>query len=157
MKPLRRAWCRLLGTFRARPSEGDPAEGDLASEIDGHLRLMIEDNQRLGMTPAEARRAAVLQFGNARVTEETCRDQRRFPFLEAFFQDVRYAFRTLTQSPGFAVTAIAAIALGIGANAAIFSVVNSLLLRPLPYGQPDRLTLLHQKRPATPFYGVSWL
>jgi len=137
MKPLRRIWCRLLGTFRQ-----DPRDAELASEIDGHLRLMIEDNQRLGMTADDARRAAVLQFGNARALEETCRDHRGFPLLEAFFRDVSYAIRMLRNSPGFALTAIGSIALGIAANSQVFSLAEAVVLRPLSVPKPSQVVSL---------------
>src|SRR5579863_541015 len=134
MNLLRRTWYRLLGTFGAHPPEDN-----LVSEIDCHLRLMIEENQRRGMTQVEARRAAVLQFGNAGAAEETCRDELRFTSLANVARDLRHALRGLAANPGFTLVVAATLAIGIGANTAVFSVLDGVLIRPLPYPQPNNL------------------
>jgi putative ABC transport system permease protein len=135
MKPLRRGWKRLLGAARPEPN--------LQEELETHLQMQTEDNLRSGMSPEEARRAAVLKFGALESTKETLRDQRTLPRFESLFKDVAYALRILRKNPGFAAVAILTLALGIGANTAIFSILNGVLLQPLPYSNPDRIVSLN--------------
>ena len=135
MKHLRRAWKRLKAATTREPNFTD--------ELETHLQMQTEDNLRAGMSPAEARRAAVLKFGALESTKENLRDQSTLPRLESLFKDVAYALRMLRKNPGFATVAILTLALGIGANTAIFSVLNGVLLRPLPYSNPDRIVSLN--------------
>jgi predicted permease len=114
-------------------------ERDLEDEIRAHLEMQIEENVRQGMSPKEARLAALRKFGGVAQIKEVYRDRRGLPFIESILQDLRYAGRTLTKKPGFSLIAIITLALGIGANTAIFSVVNSILLRPLNYKDAGQL------------------
>jgi predicted permease len=134
MKGLRRGWKRFTG-FMA----GHRRETELAEEIETHLRMQTEDNLRLGMSPEEARRAAVLKFGGIESVKESYRDQRGLPSLEAVVMDIRHAFRSLHRNPQFAAAAIVSLALGIGATTAIFGLADSVLLEKMPYAHPDRL------------------
>ncbi len=131
---LRRAWNRLLGSL-----SGHRRERDLAEELDAHIQLLAEEEIRRGLPPEEAHRRARLQFGSVESTKESYRDQRGLPALDAIVQDLRYGFRGLRKNPGFAAVAILSLAIGIGANTAIFSLVNSVLLQPLAYKEPQLL------------------
>ncbi|MPZ18334.1 MAG: FtsX-like permease family protein [Luteitalea sp.] len=122
-------------------------DADLAAELESHLQLHVDDKIRAGMTPDEARRQAVLMLGGIEQTKERYRDRRGFRPLDEIAQDVRYAARLLRKNLGLTSVAIVSLALGIGANAAIFSLFNHMLLRALPVPDPNRLVNLTNPGP----------
>jgi hypothetical protein len=125
MRRIRAAFLRLGSLFnRERPDH------EAAEELDGHLQLHIDDNLRAGVTPDEARRRAFLTLGGVAMTKDTYRERRGLPRLENLARDVRYGVRTLRKAPGFALVSIVSLAIGIGANCAVFSFADTLLLRP---------------------------
>ncbi len=125
-------------------------ERELENELTSHLELHIDDNLRAGMTPGEARRQAILKLGGVEPTKENCRDRRGLPFLDMLFQDLRYGARTLAYNRGFAAVTVATLALGIGTSTAMFTVVQAILLRSLPYPQPERLLDISESNPLRP-------
>jgi predicted permease len=134
---LRRLAARLRAFFR--PGELDR---DFTEELESHLDMLSEENVRRGMTPEEARRAALIRMGAPASLKAQHRDVRGFPTLDNMLQDVRFAFRLLARDRGYAAAAITVLALGIGANAAGFSIVNAAFLRGLPYDDSDRLYVI---------------
>src|SRR5437899_12747893 len=125
---------RLIAFFRRRR-----LEDDLDEELRSHMEMAIELNLRKGMTAEDARREALRSFGGLEQTKEIYRDQRGLPMIETTLQDLRVGFRMLRRSPGFSALAILCLTLGIGANAAVFSWIEGILLRPYP-------AVAHQER-----------
>lgn len=131
---LRTMLSRIRGTVQHHTTEEEFAE-----EVDEHLGLLTERFMQKGMPPEEARYAARRQFGGVRQLRENLRERRSLPQIEILWRDVRYALRQLGNAPAFTVAAVLTLALGIGANTAVFAVVDAVVLRPLPYPEPDRL------------------
>ena len=150
MRKLRSLWMRLIGLFRAA---GSDAEFDV--ELQSHIALATEDGIRSGLAPEEARRLALIRLGGAEQTRQSYRERRTLPWLEALARDFAYSVRRLSKHPGVTAVAVLSIGLGIGANATIFSLVNRLILRPAPVGDPSTLLALQQGNFG--FTTFSWL
>ena len=142
MGAMREAWNRVLSFFH-KPERDSEMEAELAS----HVELAVEENMRQGMPEAEARRKALVRFGGVQQARERQREARGLPWLDVLMQDVRYTLRTLGRDRSFTVVAVLILALGIGANIAVFSVVNTILLRPLPFPDSQRLVRITTKDP----------
>src|ERR1017187_8269504 len=145
MRRLRALWMRLRGL-----AFGWPQDGEFAAELESHVTMHTEDGIRAGLNPDEARRQALLRLGGAEQTRQAWRERRTLPWLENLLRDVRYALRGFRRNPVFAITVIATLALGIGATTAVFSVVDRILFRSLPYAHDDRLVSVGLVAPIIP-------
>ena len=144
MKSLLRAWHRVQRLFQRGGQEREMRE-----EFESHIEMQTADNLRLGMDPHSARREALIKFGSMSASEEAWRDQRGLRWVEETVRDLRLGLHALRQNPSFAVVTILTLGVTIGLNLAIYSVVESVLLAPLPFTEPDRLVTLYNSFPAS--------
>jgi predicted permease len=135
-----RAWFVRLACIFDRQTR----ERELAEELESHLQMHVEDNIRAGLSPEEARRQALVKLGGIEQTKETYRRQRGVPLLGDLWQDLRFGARVLRKQPAFTFVAVLTLALGIGANTVLFSVINAVLLRPMPFPESDRVVALYE-------------
>jgi putative ABC transport system permease protein len=145
----------LLSRTRTWLSPGH-VDRDFEQELETHLEMLTEDNLRRGMAPEEAARAARLRLGGLTQLKDTNRELHGFPMIETFLQDTRYAFRMLRRNPAFTAVAVLTLALGIGANTAIFSVVYAVMLKPLPYASAEQLFNVFEVQPQQGVAGTGW-
>ena len=145
MRKLRALWMRFVGVISA-PRANEDFEDELASHIEMHVR----DSERAGLSPVEARRQALIRLGGAEQARQAYRDRATLPWLESLLRDVRYALRGFRRNSVFTITVIVTLALGIGATTAVFSVVDRILFRSLPYAHADRLVSVGLVAPIIP-------
>jgi hypothetical protein len=128
-------------------ARGRRAAAELDEELQFHIERQIEDSMAAGLEPAAARQAALRKFGGLQQRREECRELHRIRLWDALVQDVRYTGRTVQRSRGFAVGVVAILSLGIGASTTVFSVVNEVLIEPLPYPEPHRIVQILSSTP----------
>ncbi|HEX4309755.1 MAG TPA: ABC transporter permease [Acidobacteriaceae bacterium] len=151
MRALRAFFRRLRGLLDHRP-----ASDDIAAELDSHVQMHIDDNLRAGMNPEEARRQALIRLGGREQTQQAVRERTTLPWIETFAQDLRFAFRQLRKSPGFTAVVVITLALGIGVNTALFSIVNTVLLHPIALPHPEELVAVDASKPNFEHGSVSY-
>ena len=157
MKPWRRFLIRLAASVTRRRDEDR-----LREELEQHVALQTAEHIRAGLSPAEARRQALIKLGGAEAITDHYRDEQGLPILDNLVQDVRYTLRQLRKAPLFTLTATVSLAIGIGANAAVFAVIERVLLRQLPVDNPEQLVFVTDQRILTeesprfsyPFYAA---
>ena len=142
MGKLRALWIRLIGMFQS-----GSADGEFAAELESHIAMHTEDGIRAGLSPAAARRQALIRLGGVEQTRQAYRERRGVPWLETFWQDIRYGARVLARNPGYTAVAVLTLALGIGANSTVFSAADAALLRSWPAKEPQRLARLISMTP----------
>jgi predicted permease len=140
MRKLRALLLRFLALARRKAEDRA-----FAAELESHLQMHVDDNIRSGMTREQARREALLKLGGIEATTQAYRDHNTIPFFEVLWQDVHYSLRQFRHNPGFTATVIVTLTLSVGANTAIFSLVNSLLLKSLPYPRPERMGAIYTR------------
>lgn len=148
-----RAWLRRLVGIVPRQQQ----EQDFDAELESHLQMHIDDNLRAGMNAEDARREAIRHLGGVERTKQAHRERRTLPFLESLLYDVRFSLRQLRRAPGFTITAVLMLSLGIGASVAIFAFVDAALIKPLPYPDPARLIDVAERGAAFPRSELSYL
>jgi predicted permease len=151
MRKLRAFVMRLRGFFGARRTDNE-----FAAELESHVALHTDDGLRAGLSPQEARRQALIRLGGAEQTRQAWRERKRLPVLDELSHDITYSFRVLGKNPGFALVTIFTLALGIGANTALFSIVDSVLLNPLPFPNPGELVAVHESKANFPQGSISY-
>jgi len=149
MGKQRAFWLRVRGVFVRRKAV------EFDAELESHIAMDVEARMRAGASRDEARREALMRLGGAEQARQAYRERATLPPLESFLQDVRFAMRQMRRAPAFTVTAVLTLALGIGANAVIYTLVDSILLRPLPYAQQDRLVRIAGTN--SPLFPKGWI
>ncbi len=150
-------WSKITRALQRKQDQGDELSSELRDEMLSHLEIAVDENIAAGMTPQDARASARRRLGNETLAHELAVESWGFPRAESVFQDLRYGLRGIRRSPGFSFVVILTLALGIGVNAAMFSVLYTVLLRPLPYPSSERLVTLGEATSKASGFSVSWI